>query len=49
LAATSTETSKGDLPLALALGIVLLVVGGLINGAIGVAHRAQGKAMDFAR
>jgi len=43
------ETSKGDLPLALVLGIVLLVVVGLINGAIGVAHRAQGKAMDFAR
>ena len=37
------ETSKGDLPLALGLGIVLLGVVGLINAAIGFAQRWQGR------
>lgn len=32
------ETSKGDLALALALGIVLLAVVGAVNGAIGLLH-----------
>jgi tungstate transport system permease protein len=32
--AIALETSKGDLPLALALGLVLLGVVGLINGVI---------------
>lgn len=35
------ETSKGDLPLALALGVVLLTLVGLINTGIAVAQRAQ--------
>jgi ABC-type tungstate transport system substrate-binding protein len=34
--AIALETSKGDLPLALALGVVLLGVVGLANGAIGL-------------
>jgi len=32
--AIALETSKGDLPLALALGLVLLAVVGLVNGVI---------------
>ena len=36
------ETSKGDLPLALALGLVLLAIVGLVNSAIALAQRAQG-------
>ncbi len=36
--AIALETSKGDLPLALALGVVLLGVVGLINGLIGLVH-----------
>ncbi|HWH84288.1 MAG TPA: ABC transporter permease [Burkholderiaceae bacterium] len=43
------ETSKGDLPLALGLGIVLLVLVGLINAAIALAQRAQGVGMAAAR
>ena len=43
------ETSKGDLPLALALGIVLLVLVGLINAAIGLTQRAQGAGAAVAR
>jgi tungstate transport system permease protein len=39
------ETSKGDLPLALALGLVLLALVGLINGAITLAQRAQGASL----
>jgi ABC-type tungstate transport system substrate-binding protein len=34
--AIALETSKGDLPLALALGIVLLGVVGVVNGVIGL-------------
>jgi tungstate transport system ATP-binding protein len=34
--AIALETSKGDLPLALALGIVLLAVVGVVNGVIGL-------------
>jgi len=37
--AIALETSKGDLPLALALGIVLLGVVGLVNLALGLAQR----------
>ena len=36
------ETSKGDLPLALALGLVLLAIVALVNAAIALAQRAQG-------
>ena len=43
------ETSKGDLPLALALGLVLLAIVGAINGLIGVAQRAQGRVPAGAR
>jgi ABC-type tungstate transport system substrate-binding protein len=37
--AIALETSKGDLPLALALGLVLLGVVGLVNLVIGIAQR----------
>jgi ABC-type tungstate transport system substrate-binding protein len=43
------ETSKGDLPLALALGLVLLAVVGLINAGVALAQRAQGPAGALAR
>jgi tungstate transport system permease protein len=43
------ETSKGDLALALALGIVLLAVVGLINVFIGLAQRGRGSALAGAR
>jgi tungstate transport system permease protein len=43
------ETSKGDLPLALALGLVLLAMVGLVNGAIGLAQLAQGPGLAGAR
>jgi tungstate transport system permease protein len=43
------ETSKGDLPLALALGLVLLALVGLINGAIGIAQRSQATGLAAAR
>jgi ABC-type tungstate transport system substrate-binding protein len=43
------ETSKGDLPLALGLGLVLLAIVGLVNGAITLAQRAQGAALAGAR
>ena len=35
------ETSKGDLPLALALGLVLLALVGLVNAGIAMAQRTQ--------
>jgi tungstate transport system permease protein len=40
--AIALETSKGDLPLALALGIVLLAVVALINGVIALLSHARG-------
>ncbi len=43
------ETSKGDLPLALALGLVLLAIVGVVNAAIALAQRAQGTAAGVAR
>jgi tungstate transport system permease protein len=43
------ETSKGDLPLAMALGIVLLAVVGLVNLAIGLVQRGQGSALAGVR
>ena len=43
------ETSKGDLPLAMALGIVLLVVVGVVNLAIGLTQRGQGSALAGVR
>jgi ABC-type tungstate transport system substrate-binding protein len=46
------ETSKGDLPLALALGLVLLGLVGLVNVAIAVSQswqRAQSAGGRLAR
>jgi len=40
--AIALETSKGDLPLALGLGIVLLTLVGAINAAIALVQRQQG-------
>jgi len=40
------ETSKGDLPLALALGVVLLGVVGLLNGAIGLLQLSGGAPRE---
>ncbi len=42
--AIALETSKGDLPLALALGFVLLVLVALLNLTIAVLRRGQGAA-----
>ena len=47
--AIALETSKGDLPLAMALGLVLLAVVGLINLGIGMARRGQGSALAGVR
>ena len=47
--AIALETSKGDLPLAMALGIVLLLVVGMINAAIGLVQRGQGSALAGVR
>ena len=43
------ETSKGDLPLAMALGLVLLVVVGVVNVLIGFVQRGRGSALAGAR
>jgi tungstate transport system permease protein len=43
--AIALETSKGDLPLALALGLVLLAVVGVVNALLGLAQRGQGAAL----
>ncbi|MEP6875181.1 MAG: ABC transporter permease [Burkholderiales bacterium] len=43
------ETSKGDLPLALALGLVLLAIVGLVNAAITTAQRVQSHGLAVAR
>jgi ABC-type tungstate transport system substrate-binding protein len=47
--AIALETSKGDLPLALALGIVLLLVGGFVNVLIGMIQRGRGSALAGVR
>ena len=47
--AIALETSKGDLPLAMALGLVLLAVVGAINLGIGLARRGQGSALAGVR
>jgi tungstate transport system permease protein len=47
--AIALETSKGDLPLALALGVVLLLVMGLVNLLIGLAQgRSSATSEAFA-
>jgi tungstate transport system permease protein len=43
------ETSKGDLPLAMALGIVLLLVVGIVNLGIGFTQRGHGSALAGVR
>jgi ABC-type tungstate transport system substrate-binding protein len=43
------ETSKGDLPLAMALGLVLLFVVGVINLLLGLARRGHGSALAGVR
>jgi len=43
------ETSKGDLPLAMALGIVLLAVVGVVNIGIGMTQRGHGSALAGVR
>ena len=43
------ETSKGDLPLALALGLVLLAVVGVLNALLGLVRRGQGSALAGVR
>ena len=45
--AIALETSKGDLPLALALGLVLLGVVALINLAVGLTQRRAGGPGSF--
>jgi ABC-type tungstate transport system substrate-binding protein len=42
------ETSKGDLPLALALGVVLLAVVGLLNALIGLVQLRSGRHNEMA-
>jgi ABC-type tungstate transport system substrate-binding protein len=44
--AIALETSKGDLGLALALGLVLLAVVGLVNGLIGLLQPRGGAAAE---
>jgi ABC-type tungstate transport system substrate-binding protein len=44
--AIALETSKGDLPLALALGIVLLGVVGVLNAAIGLVQWRAGTPQE---
>jgi ABC-type tungstate transport system substrate-binding protein len=43
------ETSKGDLPLAMALGLVLLAVVGVLNALLGLARRGHGSALAGVR
>ena len=43
------ETSKGDLPLAMALGLVLLAVVGAVNGLIAAVQRGRGSALAGVR
>jgi tungstate transport system permease protein len=43
------ETSKGDLPLAMALGLVLLAVVGVLNALLGLVRRGQGSALAGVR
>jgi tungstate transport system permease protein len=47
--AIALETSKGDLPLAMALGLVLLLVVGVVNALLGLARRGHGSALAGVR
>ncbi len=43
------ETSKGDLPLALALGLILLVVVGIVNAAVALSPGVKRQTLSGAR
>ena len=43
------ETSKGDLPLAMALGLLLLAVVGVVNAMLGLTQRGHGSALAGVR
>jgi tungstate transport system permease protein len=45
--AIALETSKGDLPLALALGLVLLATVALINLAVGLTQRRSQASAEL--
>ena len=47
--AIALETSKGDLPLAMALGLVLLAVVALVNALLGLVQRGHGSALAGVR
>jgi len=47
--AIALETSKGDLPLAMALGLVLLGVVGIVNLLLGLTQRGHGSALAGVR
>jgi tungstate transport system permease protein len=47
--AIALETSKGDLPLALALGIILLAVVLLLNVAVGLLRRWRERVESLGR
>ena len=47
--AIALETSKGDLPLALGLGLVLLLVVGVVNALLSLAQRGHGSALAGVR
>jgi tungstate transport system permease protein len=47
--AIALETSKGDLPLAMALGIVLLLVVGVVNLGVSFTQRGHGSALAGVR
>ena len=47
--AIALETSKGDLPLAMALGLVLLAVVAVVNALLGMVRRGHGSALAGVR
>ena len=47
--AIALETSKGDLPLALALGLILLAVVGIVNAAIAISPGVKRQTLSGAR
>ena len=47
--AIALETSKGDLPLAMALGLLLLAVVGVVNALLGLTQRGHGSALAGVR